>query len=755
MNEKAISNILGLYIPNGVCISQNGDLLWFNDSQDVLGLKDIEASNITELITDNGYLQMVLEGLKALSVSEQYFFPNRISVCSKECYVNVKNIGLDENQKPIFSVQFSPITDATTSSIPSAIVKVLGQVNVNHYASQLGIPFSLLFVIRDDEGMPVDLRFLFVNESYAELANKAVSDLTGLKYSEVFNSIDEDFVSMLGGISKENGSAKFIDFEKGLKRYTEISVNSPVEDIVGCVYSDITDLVLANKSLQQEEEYIRTLVDANPDIIFVFSNEGVFLDCHVSDMDNLFYGKSDFIGKPVNKVLSPELSQLTLMHIESVMINRRMEEYQYELEFSDSIRYYEARMVPHDANRVVCIVRDITKRKMVEDELDQRRKEVLSNNQFLKEVMEGVGYPLWVIDVSKGNKMVISDLNTQYEEVFGVRKSELQHTELEDIKKFYDKSYYESVVSHYYNCLNNKKATTHERVLVNKTSKKRIYLLVTLMPKLDSKGNVYRIIGSATDITGLKSTQDDLIMAKEKALEADKLKSAFLANMSHEIRTPLNSITGFSELIQDEDLSPEERQDMCRIIEKNSSQLLKLVNDIIEISKIESEQIKLIFRKFDINHLLNELVQELELDMYRKKKVIPFKVVKGVKDGHIFSSDEFRIKQVFQHLLDNALKFTSDGEIEFGYNIIPETEEVEFYVKDSGIGIPKDKQGSIFELFRQLDESSTRKYGGTGLGLSICKKLVGALDGDLWVDSEPDKGAKFTFVLKSLKGAID
>jgi signal transduction histidine kinase len=351
--------------------------------------------------------------------------------------------------------------------------------------------------------------------------------------------------------------------------------------------------------------------------------------------------------------------------------------------------------------------------------------------------------------------MIIRDLNSQYQEVFGIDTINMKGLDLEEKRKFYDKSYVDNVISHYYNCIKTKKPETHERVLISRETKRRIYLLVTLMPKLNDKGNVYRIIGSATDITGLKQTQDDLILAKEKALEADKLKSTFLANMSHEIRTPLNSITGFSELIQDEDLTPEERQDMCRIIEKNSNQLLKLVNDIIEISKIESEQIKLIFRNFDINHLMNELVQEIELDMYRKRKILPFKVLKGFKDGHLFSSDEFRIKQIFQHLLDNALKFTSEGEIEFGYEVLEQSNEVEFFVKDTGIGIPADKQESIFELFRQLDESSTRKYGGTGLGLSICKRLVAALEGKMWVDSKVNEGATFRFRLKNVTGPID
>ncbi|MFB6320331.1 ATP-binding protein [Saccharicrinis sp. FJH54] len=755
MGDNTLSDILGLIIPSGVCVLEDGKIIWLNDSDNILNPDNKTPEQLSDIITDKDRLKELSAQLSLLKKSNQFLYSKPVNVNSVSCYINIKNLGSIQNYNQVFAVNFIKITEKSGEAVPEHLIKTLGSVNVDYYVKNLGVPFSLFYIIRNEDHTPVDLKFLTVNQAYAEMSSRKEDELIGARYSDIYSTIDEDFVSLLGGISQERGAAKFIDFEKGLKRYSEISAYSPIDDIVGCVYNDITDLVLANKSLQQEEEYIRTLVEVNPDIIFVFDKDGVFKDCHASDTGKLFVGIKEFIGKNIYDVMSPELAAKTHSHITSVTETKRLEEFQYDLEFPDGIRFFEARMVPHNVDKVVCIVRDITRMKEDQKELEKKRNEVLDNNQFLTEVMEGVGYPLWVIDVQNDKKMIIRDLNSQYQEVFGIETINMKGLDIEEKRRFYDKAYVDNVISHYYNCIKTKKPETHERVLISNETRRRIYLLVTLMPKLDENGNVYRIIGSATDITGLKQTQDDLIMAKEKALEADKLKSTFLANMSHEIRTPLNSITGFSELIQDEDLTPEERQDMCRIIEKNSNQLLKLVNDIIEISKIESEQIKLIFRNFDINHLMNELVQEIELDMYRKRKVLPFKVNKGFKEGFVFSSDEFRIKQIFQHLLDNALKFTSEGEIEFGYEALGKSEEVEFFVRDTGIGIPEDKQDSIFELFRQLDESSTRKYGGTGLGLSICKRLVTALEGKMWVESKVNEGATFRFRLKNVTGPID
>ena len=265
-------------------------------------------------------------------------------------------------------------------------------------------------------------------------------------------------------------------------------------------------------------------------------------------------------------------------------------------------------------------------------------------------------------------------------------------------------------------------------------------------PVYDSEGKIYRVAGIATDITDQKETEDALIRAKEKALESDNLKSAFLANISHEIRTPMNGILGFVDLLKDESLSLETRNTYVNIITKSSKQLLQIIDDIIDISKIEANQVKI-----DINEcLINNTIKDLLLFYQNDKALIEksnlqlkYQITLDDEHAKIFT-DESRLRQILMNLLDNAAKFTIEGEIVIGYKLI-ENKIIEFFVKDTGIGINLDQQHLVFERFRQADSSATRTYGGTGLGLSISEGLVKLLGGLIWFESEPGQGATFYF----------
>ncbi|HEY4787517.1 MAG TPA: ATP-binding protein [Bacteroidales bacterium] len=247
----------------------------------------------------------------------------------------------------------------------------------------------------------------------------------------------------------------------------------------------------------------------------------------------------------------------------------------------------------------------------------------------------------------------------------------------------------------------------------------------------------------------LSAEKIELYKAKKKAEESDKLKSAFLANMSHEIRSPMNAILGFGELLRGSDLTQEKRKEYIDIIQSKGNQLLRLINDIIDLSKIESDTIVVNPEPFQLNQLFDELLVTYKrvLNHEEKNETIKLSFHKGLTDTKSWvKTDATRLRQILSNLLDNAVKFTPKGEIIAGYDLI-ENNMLQFYVRDTGIGIPKEKQSVIFERFRQVSDDRSLQYGGTGLGLSIVKSLVELLGGKIWVTSTQDIGSQFNFTL--------
>ena len=255
------------------------------------------------------------------------------------------------------------------------------------------------------------------------------------------------------------------------------------------------------------------------------------------------------------------------------------------------------------------------------------------------------------------------------------------------------------------------------------------------VPLLNEKGEISEIQSSGRDITNIKQIQSELEEAKEKAEESDRLKSAFLANISHEIRTPMNVILGFTNLLIDNDLDENERQEFAGHITNNANLLLRVLDNIMEISRIEAGFTEIKNSQCDVNKMLKELCHEYQ------KLAQPGVIVKcnpASKSPMQFMTDKRRMKQLFTNLMDNAVKFTNEGHIECGYRLHPNPynfNQIEFYVEDTGIGIPPNMIPYIFDRFRQADSSFTRRHGGAGLGLSIAKKLAELLGGTLKVDS--------------------
>jgi PAS domain S-box-containing protein len=270
----------------------------------------------------------------------------------------------------------------------------------------------------------------------------------------------------------------------------------------------------------------------------------------------------------------------------------------------------------------------------------------------------------------------------------------------------------------------------------------------TISPEFDGEDGVLSLLCVGRDVTLQQKARKELLEAKDKAESADKLKSAFLANLSHEIRTPLNAIVGFSSLLKDLNIEEREKLEYIEIINRSSDNLMSLINDIIDIAKIVSGELKISRTVFRVNDLLREMQIAVQRKLRSDGGVAPEDILLDVPKLNyepVIETDPARLNQVIMNLLGNAVKFSTQGSITFGYRL--HNGLFRFFVKDTGIGISAEKLRVIFDPFRQGEESISKRYGGTGLGLSISKRLVDLLGGNLMVESESGQGSEFYFDL--------
>lgn len=260
----------------------------------------------------------------------------------------------------------------------------------------------------------------------------------------------------------------------------------------------------------------------------------------------------------------------------------------------------------------------------------------------------------------------------------------------------------------------------------------------------DSKGNPTKMFGTHQDITERKLFEYELYLAKKRAENSDRLKTAFLQNISHEIRTPLNGIIGFAELLQMEDLEIDEIKEYSSIIKKSSHRLLEIVNNILDISKIETGQLEIVNKEFSLLKLIKELSNFFGKQAAKKGLFIKLDYNENL-DYKIYS-DESKINQILTNFINNAIKFTDSGSITIAIKLLNDN-RYEVFVKDTGRGVPLDKQSEIFQRFTQIELNTDKNFQGAGLGLAICKGLAEYLSGELKLESKVNEGAKFSLII--------
>ena len=296
--------------------------------------------------------------------------------------------------------------------------------------------------------------------------------------------------------------------------------------------------------------------------------------------------------------------------------------------------------------------------------------------------------------------------------------------------------------------------TEREEAITNKEidfldkNGRTVPIIYSSTPLTDYEGIFLGTVFIARDITEHKQIEIELRKAKEKAEESDRLKTAFLANMSHEIRTPMNGILGFADLLKKPNLTGEEQSDYITMIEKSGARMLNIVNDIVDISKIESGQMKLNFKTININNHLKDLQSFFLPEATKKGLHLTIKTPLPINDANITTDNE-KLYGALTNLIKNAIKYTDAGKIEIGYKLRTDnnTKTIEFYIQDTGIGIQKDRHEAVFNRFIQADISNRVAYQGAGLGLSISKAYVEMLGGKMWLISEEGKGSTFYFTI--------
>jgi PAS domain S-box-containing protein len=496
------------------------------------------------------------------------------------------------------------------------------------------------------------------------------------------------------------------------------------------------------KILRESEKRFRTMFELSPAGIILIDEKGTIIEVNTSFCDTLEYSKKEITGQNIRFFASPEKEGVIEKNIADILsgITIKHEVTNFKKDGTTCIiALYETMiLLPDGTPGILSVSNDITEKKH-----SQERMLTLSR------ALESIGECVSITD--HNNKIIF--VNNAFCKTYGYNQEEIIGKNISILRSFKKEGIrVDELLS----------KTIHggwngELINIRKDGSEFPIELST-SPIKDEKGNPIALIGIAVDITERKKIHQELISAKEKAEESDKLKSAFLANMSHELRTPLNAVIGFSGLMI-ESGSDNETISNSKIILNSGMHLLGLVEDILDISMIETGQLRIKYEKAGIYSILNEVKNIILGEKLKENKTgieIILKIDPEFSDPHIFT-DSRRLKQVLINLLKNSLKFTDEGQIEFGFVEIERIDKkyLRFYVKDTGIGIDQKNHNSIFEIFRQVDDTPTRIYGGTGIGLSIAKKTIELLGGEIWVDSEIGKGSVFYFTIPAFQEKID
>ena len=516
-----------------------------------------------------------------------------------------------------------------------------------------------------------------------------------------------------------------------------IDENGNIQKLIGAI-QDITEQKLA----EQEIKKLSTAVEQSPSTVVITDTAGNIEYVNPAFEHISGYSSSEAIGQNPRVLKSsktPEEKYVELWETisqgkiwQGEFINRKKngEEY-WEHAIVSSIKDEKGRIINY-----LAIKEDVTEQKKIELALEESEEKFKVSFKTSPDA----------ININRVEDGLYIEINEGFTRLTGYTEEDVKNKTSYEIKIWADFSDRDKLIGGirkkgYYNNLEAKFKHKNGKIITGLMSARVIVL----------NGEKY-ILSVTKNIQHLKDVENELIKAKEKAELSDKLKTAFLANVSHEIRTPMNGILGFAGLLNRSGLSDEKRGKYVGIINDNSAQLLSIINDVLDIAKIEAGEIDLDERELIIDDLIKGLYKTFKPQAITKGIELKY----NIPENHtIIKADITKLRQILTNLLSNALKFTHEGEIEIGFESSSENYKLEsadgkfvkIYVKDTGIGIDDKQKEAIFERFRQVELTSARKYGGTGLGLSISEAYAHKMGGDISLHSELGKGSIFTLIL--------
>jgi PAS domain S-box-containing protein len=589
----------------------------------------------------------------------------------------------------------------------------------------------------------------------SEIIGKDDFDIYPKELAEKFYADDQTILkSGLPLINRE----EFIPDENKQKRWLLTSkvplwgLDNRVNGILG-IGRDITDikhaedeLIKAKVNAEESEKLLRAVFDNSQDAIGV-ALKGISVMVNQAYLNIFGYdNQNEIIGKSLLEQISPEEHDRIIQYITKRYLGEEvpcfyettgLRKNGFKFPFELNVGTY----ILNNEKYTVGIIRDISARKLTERSLinakekaEESEKKLHLAYYYARSLIEASLDPLVTINaegkITDVNEATIKVTELSRDELIGTDFSDY-FTEPEKAKIGYLKVLEQGLVIDY-------------PLTIRQSENKFVDVLYNGSIFHDEQGNVLGVFATARDITERKKAEKELIKAKERAEESDRLKSAFLANMSHEIRTPMNGILGFAELLKESRLSGEEQQEYIGIIEKSGKRMLNIINDIIDISKIESGQMHVNMNESTINEQIDYIYAFFKPEAEAKGLAFYIKNALPTKES-IIVTDREKVFAILTNLVKNAIKYSDKGTIELGYQ--RKGDYLEFFVKDTGIGIPNDRQGVIFERFIQADIGDKRAFEGAGLGLAISRAYVEMLGGKIWLESEAGIGSTFYFSL--------